>query len=263
MNKCTTIIERRKELIEVSKMAKAMRAAEEIDGTINYVLLNYIYITENANEFKTFEEWQKEGFGVRKGAKAFVAWGKPREKKTDRGDVVKYYPITYLFSDLQVYKRKREMVVKESGSKYENFVGEIKVSYKRHSSPVRIRVNGASQVNEVLREVWNDDLDYRESFNVLAMNNQCDILGYAELFKGGVSSTIVDERMVFQLLLNVNATGFIVAHNHPSGTLRPSNPDRELTKKLSACGKLFNIGLMDHLILAGDSYYSFAENGEI
>lgn len=81
MNKNTTIIERRKELIEVSKMAKAMRAAEEIDGTINYVLLNYIYITENANEFKTFEEWQKEGFGVRKGAKAFVAWGKPREKK--------------------------------------------------------------------------------------------------------------------------------------------------------------------------------------
>ena len=78
-----------------------------------------------------------------------------------------------------------------------------------------------------------------------------------------MSSTIVDERMVFQLLLNVNATGFIVAHNHPSGTLRPSNPDRELTKRLSACGKLFNIGLMDHLILAGDSYYSFAENGEI
>ena len=68
---------------------------------------------------------------------------------------------------------------------------------------------------------------------------------------------------MFQLLLNVNATGFIVAHNHPSGTLRPSNPDRELTKRLSACGKLFNIGLMDHLILAGDSYYSFAENGEI
>ena len=68
MNKNTTIIERRKELIEVSKMAKAMRAAEEIDGTINYVLLNYIYITENANEFKTYEEWQKEGFGVRKGA---------------------------------------------------------------------------------------------------------------------------------------------------------------------------------------------------
>ena len=58
MNKNTTIIERRKELIEVSKMAKAMRAAEEIDGTINYVLLNYIYKTENANEFKTFEEWQ-------------------------------------------------------------------------------------------------------------------------------------------------------------------------------------------------------------
>ena len=69
--------------------------------------------------------------------------------------------------------------------------------------------------------------------------------------------------MLFKLLLNVNATGFIVAHNHPGGTLRPSNPDRELTKKLSDCGKLFNIELMDHLILAGDTYYSFAENGDI
>ena len=77
MNKNTTIIERRKELIEVSKMAKAMRAAEEIDGTINYMLLNYIYKTENANEFKTFEEWQKEGFGVRK-----RSWrGESRERK--------------------------------------------------------------------------------------------------------------------------------------------------------------------------------------
>ena len=74
MDKCTTIIEKRKQLVEISKVAKALRETEEIDGTINYTLLNYIYNTGNANEFKTFDEWKREGFGIRKGAKAFVAW---------------------------------------------------------------------------------------------------------------------------------------------------------------------------------------------
>lgn len=263
MDKNTTIIERRKELIKLSKAAKALRDAEQIDGTINYMLLNYIYKTGDANVFKTFEEWNNEGYGVRKGAKAFVAWGKPRERKTDRGEVVKYYPITYLFSDLQVYSKGDVSVIREPEMKYENFVGEIKVSYKRHSRPMRTRVNDAGQVAGVLREVWNEDLEYRESFYVLAMNQNCDILGFAELFKGGVSSTLVDEKMVFQLLLNVNATCFVVAHNHPSGVLRPSNPDLALTRRLAECGKLFNIGLVDHVILTGDSYYSFAENGQI
>ena len=263
MNKCTTIIERRKELIEISKVAKTLRDTEEIDGTINYMLLNYIYKTGNANEFNTFEDWQNEGYVVRKGAKAFVAWGKPKEKKTDRGDVLKYYPITYLFSDLQVYKKKGEMTVRESALKYKNFVGEIKVSYKRHSSPVKERVNCASEVVEVLREVWNEDLEYRESFYVLAMNNNCDILGYAELFKGGVSCTVVDVKMIFQLLLNVNATSFVVAHNHPGGVSRPSEQDRVLTKRIMECAKLIDIMLVDHVILTADSYYSFSENGQI
>ena len=261
MNKCTTIIERRKELIEISKAAKALRDTEEIDGTINYMLLNYIYKTGDANEFKTFEEWQKEGYGVRKGARAFVTWGKPRERKTDKGDVVKYFPITYLFSDLQVYKRKVAGVVRETESKYKNFVGEIKVSYKRTSEAIEKRVDCADKVAGVLRKVWNDDLEYRESFYVLAMNHNCDVLGYAEMFKGGVTCTVVDVRMIFQLLLSVNAASFVVAHNHPGGVLRPSWQDKELTEKIVKCAKFMDINCVDHVILTADSYYSFSNEG--
>lgn len=261
MDKCTTIIEKRKQLVEISKVAKALRETEEIDGTINYTLLNYIYNTGNANEFKTFDEWKREGFGIRKGAKAFVAWGKPREKKTDRGDVVKFYPITYLFSDQQVYRRRECMMVKERAAKYGDFVGEIKVSYKKERQPEYKGVNDAGKVVEVLRKVWNDDLEYRESFYVVAMNNNCDVLGVAELFRGGVSSTIVDVKMIFQLLLNCNATSFVVAHNHPSGGIRPSQSDVMLTKRIVECAKLFELVMMDHVILTAESYCSFAEEG--
>ena len=101
MNKNTTIIERRKELIEVSKMAKAMRAAEEIDGTINYVLLNYIYKTENANEFKTFEEWQKEGFrGVGKAERE-------KNRSWRRGKILPDHLFVFGFTGLQEKKRNR------------------------------------------------------------------------------------------------------------------------------------------------------------
>lgn len=60
---------------------------------------------------------------------------------------------------------------------------------------------------------------------------------------------------------NVNAISFIVAHNHPSGVLRPSQQDKELTERIMKCGKLMDIAFMDHVILTSDSYYSFADNG--
>lgn len=263
MDKCTTIIEKRKQLIEVSKVAKALRESEQVDGTINYMLLNYIYETGEANEFKTFEEWQKEGYGVRKGAKAFVTWGKPREKKTERGEVVKYYPISYLFSDLQVYRKRGEVQVEEKACKYENFCGEIKVSYKQQAEPIGKHVNSVDGVVELLRKVWNEDLEYRESFYVVAMNNNCDVLGYAELFRGGVTCTVVDVKMIFQLLLSVNATSFVVAHNHPSGSLRPSPQDVELTKRIVKCAKFMDLAFVDHVILTPGSFYSFVMEGQV
>lgn len=260
MNKFTTIIEKRKTLVELSKQAHALRNRENIDGSVNYVLLNYLYDTNDAKEFKTFSEWNAEGFSVRKGAKAFVAWGKPKERRNEGGEVSRFFPITYLFSDLQVYKKKNEEA-RESENLYKNFVGEIRVSYKKERNFHFPRIQSSDKVAEILRGVWNEDLEYRESFYVLALNNHCDVLGYSELFRGGICSTLADTKVIFQLLLNVNATAFVIAHNHPSGSLEPSREDKGLTRKISECARLFDISLLDHVILTANGFYSFMDNG--
>ena len=87
---------KREALVGASKVARSLKSLEEIDGTINYVLLNYIYETGDANEFKTFAEWKVGGYGVRKGEKAFIAWGKPRERVTKGGNTYSgAYPFTF------------------------------------------------------------------------------------------------------------------------------------------------------------------------
>jgi DNA repair protein RadC len=88
------------------------------------------------------------------------------------------------------------------------------------------------------------------------INQQC-------ISKGGVNATVVDLRMIFQKAILQKASALIVAHNHPSGLLDPSNEDIKLTKKLvEGCG-FFDIQFLDHLILSGDKYYSFADDGKI
>ena len=255
---------KRESLIEVSRMARSLRSEEAIDGTINYVLLNYIYDTGDANEFKTFEEWQAIGYGVRKGVKAFITWGKPRKRVNKRGKEMTYFPVRHLFSDKQVYRMKEGNMTGITAERG-NFVGEIKVSFVK-SRKVKYRdVSTSDRVANVFSELWeSNQIEYRESIYVLALNNNYDVLGYAKLFEGGLNASIVDERVIFQLLLNANASGFIIAHNHPSGSIKPSNEDMKMTKRLKQCADLMDIKFLDHLIMTGDkAYFSFSDNGLI
>ncbi|MEO8820681.1 MAG: JAB domain-containing protein, partial [Ginsengibacter sp.] len=79
--------------------------------------------------------------------------------------------------------------------------------------------------------------------------------------KGGISQTIVDPRIIFLKALEVQATSLVLCHNHPSGSLRPSRADEELTAKLKSAGKLLDIKVIDHLIVSDEGYYSFADEG--
>lgn len=79
--------------------------------------------------------------------------------------------------------------------------------------------------------------------------------------KGGISNTIVDPRIIFLKALEVQATSLVLCHNHPSGSLRPSRADEELTGKLKKAGLLLDIKVVDHLIVSDEGYYSFADDG--
>lgn len=100
-----------------------------------------------------------------------------------------------------------------------------------------------------------------EEFWALYLNRGSRIILKKQISSGGINSTVVDPRLIFQLALEKKASSIILAHNHPSGNLQPSQADIDLTKRLISAGKLFDIQVVDHLILAGKNYCSFADSG--
>lgn len=102
-----------------------------------------------------------------------------------------------------------------------------------------------------------------EEFVILMLNRANHIINKYKLSKGGVAGTVVDQKIVFKEALDNLASGIILCHNHPSGNLKPSPEDLALTKKLKQAGDLLDIKVMDHIIVAGNSYFSFADEGLI
>ncbi len=101
----------------------------------------------------------------------------------------------------------------------------------------------------------------QEAFYILALNRQNQVLAKIPLSSGGLNATVVDPRLLFRKALEQGASAVIMAHNHPSGACRPSETDVRLTRKLKEAGELLDITVLDHLIIAGDKFYSFADAG--
>lgn len=105
-----------------------------------------------------------------------------------------------------------------------------------------------------------DDLNH-EQFWVILLNRSNKVLDKIRIGQGGVSAVVVDPKIVFKEAINRLATGIILVHNHPSGNLKPSKADIDLTRNIRQAGQFLDIQLFDHLIIAGGSYYSFADEG--
>ncbi|MDO8317104.1 MAG: DNA repair protein RadC [Flavobacterium sp.] len=100
-----------------------------------------------------------------------------------------------------------------------------------------------------------------EEFWIIYMNNSNKVISKSQLSKGGITGTLVDVRIVFKTALEMGATALILCHNHPSGTLIPSDADKQITRKLKLAGDSLEIKVLDHLIVTETSYYSFADEG--
>ena len=98
-----------------------------------------------------------------------------------------------------------------------------------------------------------------EEFWIVYLNNSNKVIQKNQLSKGGITGTLVDIRLALKIALEVGATGIILAHNHPSGTLKPSEADKQLTSKLSNAAKSLDIKVLDHLIITEKAYFSFAD----
>ncbi len=104
------------------------------------------------------------------------------------------------------------------------------------------------------------DLNY-ENFCVILLNRANKVLRTVRISDGGITGTIVDQRKIFKIALDNNATSVILGHNHPSGQLTPSSADLELTKKIKAAGEVLDLPVLDHIIVGDGNYYSFADEG--
>lgn len=113
------------------------------------------------------------------------------------------------------------------------------------------------------RQFYGDDLEIFESFFLILLNRKHETIGWVKISQGGVAGTVVDPIIVAKYAIDTLSSGVILVHNHPSGNLQPSDADRSLTNRTKEGLKLFNISVLDHIILTKDSYYSFSDNGEI
>jgi DNA repair protein RadC len=100
-----------------------------------------------------------------------------------------------------------------------------------------------------------------EEFWIIYLNNSNKVILKSQLSKGGITGTLVDVRLVMKTALENGAISLILVHNHPSGTLKPSEADKKLTQKLKLAGENLDIDILDHLIITESSYYSFADEG--
>jgi DNA repair protein RadC len=149
-------------------------------------------------------------------------------------------------------------------NKKTNTVREIRLQYKTklkaEGEPV---ITSAQSAYDILKGYYDQNcLAIREEMVILYLNNANKVLGVYRGFSGGINSSVVDIRLILAVALKGLSTGIILSHNHPSGTLKPSQADKTLTEKLWAAGELLGIKVLDHIILTPhDTFYSFAEEG--
>jgi DNA repair protein RadC len=146
-----------------------------------------------------------------------------------------------------------------------NNVSEIDIVYKKKVSckvSERPIISSASDGYKVCLHYWNrDKIELQEEFKVLFLNRANRVLQILPISQGGMTGTVADPRLILAVAIKIAACSMILVHNHPSGSLKPSKADEELTFKIRAAANYFDIKVLDHLIITSEGYYSFTDEG--
>ncbi len=142
-------------------------------------------------------------------------------------------------------------------------IPEFKISLSMKQKPSELfQVMCATHAAEYVKSIYDaDSIDWVESFYCIMLNRSNRVLGFYKVSTGGITGTVADPRVIFQAALLANASSLIISHNHPSGGLKPSKQDEELTHKIKEAGRLLEIRLLDHIIVTSEGHFSFADQG--
>ena len=140
-------------------------------------------------------------------------------------------------------------------------IAEVQISYSTKVKPSdRLKITSSKNAFDIFCAGW-PSFEHREYFYIILLNRGNKVLGVSQISMGGIAGTVADPKLIFQAALKANASSVILGHNHPSGELTPSEQDNVLTKKLSEAGKFLDMPVLDHLIMNGDTYYSYKDEG--
>jgi DNA repair protein RadC len=130
---------------------------------------------------------------------------------------------------------------------------------KAQDKPVREQIVTSKDATDIFQPMLGDNA--HEEFWVLFLNRANVVTGKHCVSSGGMTGTVVDPKMIFKAALDAKAVSIILCHNHPSGNVKPSQQDLDLTKKITAAGKLIEIAVLDHVIVSQHAFFSFADEG--
>ncbi|MBB6240249.1 DNA repair protein RadC [Pedobacter sp. AK013] len=144
-------------------------------------------------------------------------------------------------------------------------VAESEISYRPAFRMAELpQVTSSNEAYRVLMDRWDDGrLELLEEFKVILLNRRARVLGVVNISQGGFSGTVADPKVIFAVALKACASSIILAHNHPSGELSPSEADIWLTKRFAVGGDILGIKVHDHLVISKYGFYSFLDEGVI
>jgi len=180
-----------------------------------------------------------------------------RVKRTEAGKF-------YNFTAISGYKQTPEIILGKVGSVtlLKSLAPEVKLRINRGKKVSTIKILSAKDISNILKKFLTPaKIQTQEYALAMFLNNNSNVLAVYQFGMGGFTSTVMDKRLLMAAALKLGATGIILAHNHPSGSLTPSNADKQITKEIQQVANLHQIAILDHVILTKDGYYSFAENG--
>lgn len=147
--------------------------------------------------------------------------------------------------------------------KKQQFIKEFTLKAKPNNRETRVLKDSRDTFEELCNIYDPDTATLYETAYALYLNQDNRIKGFLKLSEGGLTNVIVDPRVMMMGAIGCSATAIVLSHNHPSGNPRPSEEDRQLTKKLLAACKLMDICFVDHIVMGAGRYYSFRDHGEM
>ncbi len=122
-----------------------------------------------------------------------------------------------------------------------------------------VKISSSKMVFDIMQPIIGE-LPHEE-FWIIYLNNSNKVITKTQISKGGITGTVADKRIIFKIAFENNAVAMILTHNHPSGKLKPSDADIEITKELKLAGKQLDVRVLDHIIITENGYFSFADDG--